>query len=225
MIVSGIHLPEGGTHFAEQIAANPLYRGKGTYQWAKLERALKECGERRGHAVDVGAHVGLWSRVLSYEFKKVTAFEPIEEYAVCFRRNLNFRSAKLHKFALDEITGTSLFSVSPDGIGTATATADGSREVERYTLDLVAARYELDGTFPPIDFLKIDCEGAELLVVRGGENTIRRDKPVILVEQKPKRCAAHGLSRMGAVDLLQSWGAELRWEMKGDFCLRFPDAR
>lgn len=212
MIVSGIHLPEGDTHFAEQIAANPLYRGKGTYQWAKLERALQECGVRRGHAVDVGAHVGLWSRVLSYEFKKVTAFEPIEEYAACFRRNLNFRSVKLHKIALGDHADEVQFDVSPDGVGTASIAAHGTRQVPLRRLDDIA-------DLPPIDFLKVDCEGAELLVIRGGEQTIRRDKPVVFCEQKKKRADTHGLPRMGAVDLLQSWGAELRWEMKGDFCL------
>ncbi len=222
MIVRGIHLPEGDQHFAEQLGANPLYRGKGTYQWQKLEAALAHC-ERRGHAVDVGAHVGLWTRVLSYEFQKVTAFEPIAEYAECFKRNVGRRpGVKLHQFALDETTGTTRFSVSPDGVGTASISPDGDLEVERYTLDLVMDHAALDAEPPPpVDFLKIDCEGAELLVLRGGERTIRHDKPVVLVEQKPKRADFHGLKRMAAVDLLLSWGAEHLWEMKGDHLLKW----
>lgn len=214
LIVAGIHLPEGDTHFAEQIAANPLYRGKGTYQWNKLAAALEVCGERRGHAVDVGAHVGLWSRVLSYEFKRVTAFEPIEEYAACFRRNLMFRSVKLHKFALANYVGTDKFQISSDGVGTASLDPLGSLEVAVHVLD--------DEELSPIDFLKIDCEGTEALVIAGGEQTIRRDKPVVLVEQKPKRADSHGLPRMDAVNLLLSWGAEHVSEMKGDHLLRWP---
>jgi len=216
MIVQGIHLPEGDQHFAEQIGTNPLYRGKGTYQWQKLEAALAHC-ERRGHAVDVGAHVGLWSRVLSYEFKKVSAFEPMPEYLECFRRNLNLRRSvvDLYQVALGSSAGQARFRIFPDGAGTASMDPDGGREVEVRRLD--------DMGLAAIDFLKVDCEGVEALVIAGGEQTIRRDKPVVLVEQKPKRADFHGLPRMAAVDLLLSWGAEHVWETKGDHLVKWPD--
>ncbi len=214
MIVRGIHLPEGDQHFAEQLDSNPLYRGKGTYQYAKLQAALTAC-ERRGHAVDVGAHVGLWSRVLSYEFKKVTAFEPMAEYVECFRKNLNLRRSvvSLHQVALGNRAGQTRFRISADGDGTASMDPAGGREVEIKRLD--------DMGLAAIDFLKVDCEGVEALVIAGGEQTIRRDKPVVLVEQKPKRADFHGLKRMAAVDLLLSWGAEHLWEMKGDHLLKW----
>lgn len=212
MIVRGIHLPEGDQHFKEQIEAGPLYRNKGTYQFAKLQAALEVCGDRRGHAVDVGAHVGLWSRVLSYEFKRVTAFEPIAEYAECFRKNLARRGGvTLHEIALAGEAGDAFFGVSLDGIGTAHFALDGDHQIKMQTLD----SFRLEG----MDFLKVDCEGAEVLVIKGGEETIRRDKPLVICEQKPKRTATYGFPRMGAVDLLQSWGAELVAEMKGDFLL------
>ncbi|RWD13572.1 MAG: FkbM family methyltransferase, partial [Mesorhizobium sp.] len=36
-----------------------------------------------------------------------------------------------------------------------------------------------------IDFLKIDVEGFEKPILEGGEQTIRRERPVIIIEQKP----------------------------------------
>lgn len=212
MIVAGIHLPEDDTHFAEQIATNPLYRNKGTYQWAKLAAALEVCGARRGHAVDVGAHVGLWSRVLSYEFRRVTAFEPMALYAECFKRNLLRRpGVTLHQVALSWVAGQGRFAVAPDGKGTASADPAGDIIAEFRLLDEMALRQ--------VDFLKVDCEGAEIFVLQGGEQTIRRDKPVILCEQKPKRTDFYHAPRDGAVKLLEAWGAEIRWSIKGDHCL------
>jgi hypothetical protein len=70
-----------------------------------------------------------------------------------------------------------------------------------------------------IDFLKIDCEGYELFVIQGGEQTIRRDKPCIVVEQKPGKGAQFGIGDQDAVALLQSWGATLRAKISGDFIL------
>jgi FkbM family methyltransferase len=215
MIVAGIHLPDTDTHFAGQIAANPRYRGKGTYQWSKLAAALDVCGERRGHAVDVGAHIGLWSRVLSYEFKKVTAFEPIEEYAALFSRNLARRpGVTLNRFGLGAVESDVPFTVSPDGVGTASIDPAGDQRCSIKRLD------SLD--LAPIDFLKIDAEGYETAVVIGAKRTIQRDKPVILIEQKRKRLGRYGYRPEAGVDLLKSWGAEVAWEDHGDWCLQWP---
>lgn len=214
MIVAGIHLPEGDTHFAEQIASNPPYRSKGTYQLAKLKAALEVCGERRGHAVDVGAHVGLWSRVLSYEFRRVTAFEPVPEYAALFGRNLARRpNVMLHLMALGAESGEVKFTLQPTGIGTASIDPAGTITASVMRLDDL----DLEG----VDFIKVDCEGTETAVIIGGEQTIRRDKPVVILEQKRKRMGHYGFKENAGVDLLKSWGAEVACEDHGDWCLKF----
>lgn len=222
MIVRGIHLPEGDAHFPAQIEGNPLYRGEGTYQWTKLDAAIEVCGMRRGHAVDVGAHVGLWSRVLSWEFQRLTAFEPIAEYADCFDKNLQSRrNVTLHRMALGNSNGEAAFDLPPDKVKTASIKPDGQRSLSvRMLDDIIDEGGTINGMdFPPIDFLKLDCEGYELPVLQGGEQRIRRDKPVVIVEQKSARTDAYGLPRQGAVALLTSWGAELVWSKKGNYCL------
>lgn len=214
MIVEGMRLPDGAAHFAAQLAGGPLFHGRGTYKTPKLMAALEACGSRRGHAVDVGAHVGLWSWPLSFEFGRVTAFEPVAEFAECWRANLEGRpNAELCRQALGATAGGATFTHVTDGEGTIEWTAGGTWSA--------MARLD-DFEIGPLDFLKISCDGCELPVIQGGEHTIRRDRPVILVQQKRKRSDVYGHPRDGALDLLRSWGAALAWSMKGDHCLKWP---
>jgi hypothetical protein len=70
-----------------------------------------------------------------------------------------------------------------------------------------------------VDFIKLDCEGYELFALRGAEETLKRCRPCVIVEQKPGRGQRFGLAERGAVDYLQRLGAKLRKEMSGDFIL------
>ena len=70
-----------------------------------------------------------------------------------------------------------------------------------------------------LDFLKLDCEGYELFALQGAEETLKRCKPVVIVEQKPGRAQCHGLPERAAVEYLEGLGAKLRLEMAGDFIL------
>jgi hypothetical protein len=54
------------------------------------------------------------------------------------------------------------------------------------------------------DFLKVDVEGAELLVLRGGEGLLRRDRPAILFESGPGSAERYGLSREELFGFLSS---------------------
>ena len=71
----GIWLPDGEKHFPEWMSKNgELIDGRGTYQIRKLREAMKWVRHWR-LAVDVGAHVGLWSMQLAARFGHVQAFE------------------------------------------------------------------------------------------------------------------------------------------------------
>ena len=212
MIVAGIHLPDSDTHFGPLLEASERVDGKGTYQLGKLRRAVALV-KHRGHAVDVGAQVGLWSRILALEFQFVTAFEPVPEFAECLHANCSESgNVELYQNALGELECIS-FVLKEPGVATARIGNDGIGVSVR-RLDSYALR--------PIDFLKIDTEGFEAAIIRGAEATIRRNKPVILTEQKRKRMGRYGYKPEAGVELLRSWGAEVAWEDHGDYCLVFP---
>jgi hypothetical protein len=70
-----------------------------------------------------------------------------------------------------------------------------------------------------VDFLKIDTEGYEFFVLKGGEKTIRRDQPCVIVEQRPDHGRAYGVSDTEAVALLESWGASVIEEICEDYIM------
>lgn len=77
--------------------------------------------------------------------------------------------------------------------------------------------------FHEVDFIKIDVEGWERKVVMGAEETIRRDKPVIVIEQLGHEIR-YGDAPFAALDILKSWGmVSLRPNMKGDYYMGWPE--
>lgn len=210
-VVAGIHLPEADEHFAEHLENSPHYRGFATYQLRKYQKALEFVKGRR-MAVDVGAHVGLWSMMMRHDFKAILAFEPMAEHIACFKMNLEGRSnVDLQEIALGAEAGELKMSPTSANSGNAHINPRGRRKVDVKRLD--------DFKFNHLDFLKIDVEGFELDVLKGGEKTVRHFRPVVIVEQKPGNAERFGYRQTEAVDLLKSWGARLRFEKGGDYCL------
>ena len=81
-----------------------------------------------------------------------------------------------------------------------------------------------DYALDDVDLIKIDVEGYEFFVIQGGEATITRNRPVMIVEQKPQHGGKYGLTDTQAVDHLVKMGATVKEEIVGDFILVWPDA-
>lgn len=210
--VRGIWLPDGDVHMAEQIESpgNPMFLGKGTYQRNKYLAAMKRV-RRRGHAVDVGANVGLWSRLMVLDFALVTAIEPIAEHRECFVRNVD--GAIMLPVAVGALPGQARIIVPSEHVMSAYV-ADEGEFVEVVTLDSLG--------LGPVDFLKIDIEGYEYECLLGGEQTIREARPVIILEQKPGHAERYGRDQWDAVRLLEAWGMREVDVINGDHIMVWP---
>lgn len=180
------------------------------YQGDRLKAALPFCRQRR-LALDVGAHIGLWAVQLAEHFEQVAAFEPHPDSFAALAENVAGKAVALHQYALGNEIGTTWLSEIGLAAHVAPAGENGTVEIEVVNLDAIE--------LPPIDFLKIDVEGFETFVLRGGARTIQRDRPVIVIEQKHER--RYGLDDQAAVKLLKQWGAVVEWRMKNDYCLRW----
>ncbi len=213
-IVKGWHVPDYDADLEKNISNGYMFAGRASYQLKFFARAFPIIQNFR-NAVDIGAHIGLWSFVMGRCFERVTAFEPVPAHAECFRANNP--NIKLHEVALGEADGSVEMTLRPPV--SLKARVKTNELTDGFTVPV--SRLDAFTLGDHIDFVKIDCEGYELNVIRGGEDTIRRNRPVIMVEQKPGN-----LSRMGigteAVDLLKSWGADVKFEMGGDWCLAWP---
>jgi len=210
--VRGIVLPDSDTHFGPMIEAGPLFEGKGTYQFAKLQRAL-EFVKGRYFAIDVGAHVGTFSRVLGREFAHVAAFEPVPEHFICAEINLaDVPSVTIHRCALGDVELDSRMDAGGENSGNARLTVDGSIDVQIRRLD--------DFGYHAVNFIKIDVEGYELAVLKGAQNLISLYGPVIMVEQKPGHAQRYGFGETDAIQMLQDvWNYKVQWNIGGDYCL------
>jgi FkbM family methyltransferase len=208
--VKGFWLPDHEQHLVPFLENGPEFAGGPTYQLHKLQAAIPHIKNFR-HAVDIGGHCGLWSRPLAAMFRHVTAFEPVPAHAECWFANVPPENTHLHECALGDRAGEVYLHTGPSSSGDTYVQEGGEHEADLRTLDSFDLR--------DVDFLKLDCEGYELFALRGGEATIRRDRPCIIVEQKPGKAKQFGLGDIDAVKLLQGWGAKLVKEISGDYIL------
>jgi len=216
-------MPATERHFQEVVSPPSVSNKYGSYQFERLRAAMKLCKPRRT-ALDVGGHVGLWAKHLCRYFKQVVSFEPnpniLPYYRVNMAAELQTGRAVLNDFGLSNVTGTLDLVYVPDNTGS-THVRESDEEADPAFVSVVAMRRLDDLELPPIDFIKIDCEGYEEFVLRGGERTIRANKPVIVVEQKAKYSGKYRTAKNSAGDLLIRWGMRLHAKMYGDLIMRW----
>ncbi len=177
-IVGGRHLPKSDIHFRDKLSAGRYVQGKRTYQFEKLNSSTKRCKSRH-LALDIGAHVGLWSYFLSFEFDQIISFEPIDEHIRCFKKNIEKRkNVKLMPIALGSSSGTLSMIQTKENSGMSHVAPNMSGiRVESIPLDTLE--------YKNIDFIKLDVEGYETEVIRGARETILENRPAIILEQNP----------------------------------------
>lgn len=158
-----------------------------------LSLLLNSLGREKlgGVAIDVGAHHGLFSKALidvGY-FAKVIAFEPSPQTSIVLAQTLRTSfDFEIINLALSDKSGIhELFSDSnsatasllPYSSSYATNGVVLSHTVAVTTLDVFMSE-RIDLT--KVDLIKIDTQGNDLSVLRGGEKTISDHRPIIQVE-------------------------------------------
>ncbi len=210
MIVQGVYLPEGEVHFRETLETIARKRTNACYP--VLQAALP-LAYRRRRTIDVGAHVGLWARWVVNLFHRLDAFEPVKEYADLLRKNVPFDRCVIHNVALGEKPGFVGMKLFPGNTGQAHI-VDGA-DVEMLPLDSFG--------FNDVDLLKIDVQGYETSVLKGATETLKRCRPVVVIES----CGL-GVQDFGepedemALSYLESLGAKRVEHIGHDWIMKFP---
>ena len=176
------------------------------YQKNKLNTALGFV-KNFTTAIDAGANYGIISYNLNSKFSKIYAFEVDTPVRECLKKNVE-------KFQLDNVV------VCDCGL---------SDKEEQVSLNYLKNTFgthinkEVAGThicrtldsleLTEVGFIKLDCEGYEPYILQGAEQTIKKYKPVILMEEKNYSKRYYGEEGNLAVDLLLAWGytMEVSW--------------
>ena len=140
-----------------------------------------------GHvALDVGAHVGIWTLRLAEHYDKVICFEPLPKHIECHEANTEkLTNVTLNKFALSNERGPNIIRTMKSNSGRSSIDKEFSSHMKCEEIEIHTDLLD-NHEFEVIDFMKIDVEGHELKMLEGAYNTISRHKPDIFIEVWPE---------------------------------------
>ena len=190
--VDGLWLPAYEKHLLEWRleAKTPLY----DYQRPQCDHAWKYVKNWRT-AIDAGGHVGIFSLRMAWRFQRVLAYEPVDDLRECWVKNLKAAAplpAKVLSVS-DLLLGDRMQDEVPFRALNTSATGGSYAMIEGVTPlagtdgDFVTRRMitvdSLD--LHDLDLIKIDTQGCEPHVLRGGLKTFQRCRTTLIVEEKP----------------------------------------
>lgn len=169
-------------------------------------------------ALDVGANRGVWTYALQKLAREIHAFEPNTKMFADLSAALKGR-AVLHPLALSDRTGEAEFRVPRGrrGYSNQGGSLSATAVPRDYGVMTVRTARLDDLGIADVGFIKIDVEGAELAVIAGARETLRRDRPVLVVELEERHTGrpieamigdieTHGYAAFGLLDgVLTPW--------------------
>jgi FkbM family methyltransferase len=133
---------------------------------------------------------------------KVFAFEPLPANIRYLNTHLvinGVRNVQVLELAVCDKVGESFF-LEEETRSMGHLQVEGGLRVRTTTLDSLIQAQKID----PPDYIKMDIEGAELLALRGANETFRRYRPILFL-------ATHGREvHHQCCQLLESWGYDCR---------------
>lgn len=188
----------------------------GCYEFGKREQ-MEQAITPGSTVYDIGAHCGfftLLSASLVGPTGHVVAFEPLPANLRYLREHVRLNqlaNVTVMDAAVSDQCGTAWFDDVPERSSRVAGhlTAQGTLEVKTVALDALIEAGEL----PPPDFLKIDAEGAEMLILTASEHLITTRHPTVFLD-------AHGRKLHGeCMEFLAAHGYDVRTTCEEIFVL------
>jgi FkbM family methyltransferase len=183
----------------------------------RIEQVMRKILQPTSNCIDIGCHIGssLSSMIRCAPQGRHIAFEPIPEKADWIRKK--FPEVDVKTMALGDKNERIVFyqNISRPGFSGLAKDSSNVDEVVEVHVDCQRLDDVVEAS-RKIDYIKIDVEGAELLVLRGARRMIERDRPIILFESSCDGAPKMGLNRD---DLFTLFVDELGYEvfMVNDF--------
>lgn len=131
-------------------------------------------------SIDIGANIGSHSIFFSNYFQKIYSFEPVKRTFKILELNTeNFTNIEISNLALSDSERKSKIYVDhfASGLSSIEKKSETFNVEEIQTQALDQLNFKND-----IALIKIDVEGHELNVLKGGRNTIKKNSPLLLIE-------------------------------------------
>lgn len=158
----------------------------GSYEYEV--RLLFEKSVKPGQVVfDLGAHVGFYTLLASELVGpngKVIAFEPLPRNIGYLKKHVQLNqcsNVQIVESAVSNMNGISYFDESKNN-SYGFISDRGKFQVKTLSIDDFVS--ERPGLIP--DVIKIDVEGSELLVLKGGSQTLAQHSPILFLETHSK---------------------------------------
>jgi len=136
-----------------------------------------------GNALDIGAHVGIWSRHLVKQFDNVYAWEPIQSNCECLIKNVP--EVTLFPFAAASAQGKSFAKPDVKGNnGGYFLDENGDQEVVKKVID--------DFDFKNITFIQMHIKGMEYDALQGMKKTLTLYHPTIVYQSYSHQLKKYG---------------------------------
>ena len=124
--VKGWYLPDSDTHFEHYIkdgGYQTVHRNTILNHIVMNKHILKNC-------VDVGSHIGFWSKDFTKLFKHTYAFDPIPQVRECYVKNITNSNYTLYPYGLGKEEKKISVLYSPKETGNTHASNKGNMDIE-----------------------------------------------------------------------------------------------
>lgn len=239
-VYEGWEVQDDDTFFPTMISNGFPITGENAYE--KHEILLNNCDldpSKFRTAVDIGAHVGIWSKFLSGKFNDVVSFEPSASNCEYFKKNTTgLSNITLHQVALhDKVLD------SPFGDSTKTHSRDNTLNIPEAALSIRQLQTGNHGSYRlindedsiitdpnplgvteetislknldsygllDVDLIQIHIKGNEGPVLVGAKDTIETFRPVIIYQCYENQTNLYGYS----VSVIDSIFEELNYTIE-----------
>lgn len=174
------------------VAKNYFWFGANAYEPMSLKCWL-EISKSSSVILDIGSYTGIYSLVAATQNKKSKVYA-VEALDTVYSRLLinkianNLGNLEVHNFAISENEGFSNFNVYAGDSVLSTGSSVVLKQTGRPVFQKKQVRTtSLDALFielnlSRLDLIKIDAEGAEHLIFKGGKETLEKYSPDIICE-------------------------------------------
>lgn len=169
--------------------------------------------------VEIGAHIGSWSVYLAQEVPQgeLHVFEPVPINYKKLTANLALNelpNVTTYPTALGEEPGEASFFVPDTEAPVVGSLHDHSMSQNKITVQVDTLDHVAGAMERPPTFLKIDCEGAEAMVLRGATQTLAGSVRGIFIEIHTPFLEKQGEDPAAMVEALVQQGFEIkhRWD-------------